>query len=129
MPELSLKLIATEPLHHTAFRDTWIDFFLTIDCDSIKEYNRTPPSVPSRHDIITVTVDTFYSEVRNNENFSHLQKHSKNAPDKLCSTLHEGDWSDVSLSASELNVEQGIVELTNNLQDAIDMLAPERLIR
>ena len=58
----------------------------------------------------------------------HNRNIRKIAPDELCPTLLEGDWSTLSLSASELNVEQGLATLTDNLQDAINKLAPERSV-
>ena len=52
----------------------------------------------------------------------------KIAPDELCSTLLEADWSALSLSATELNVKQGLATLTDNLQDTMDKLAAERSV-
>ena len=48
-PPISVKIIDTGPSHHTATGDTWIDFFLTDQCDSVRKHSRTPSTFPSRH--------------------------------------------------------------------------------
>ena len=44
----------------------------------------------------------------------------------LCSALVEGDWSPLSLPANKMDIDQGLATVTDNLQKAIDKLAPER---
>ena len=61
MSDLSLKLVNTGPSHHNIEdKDTWIDTIFIDNCDSAKSCNRTLPTFPSRHDIISVTIDLFY---------------------------------------------------------------------
>ena len=95
MAELLLNIIDTEPSHHTATGDTWIDFFLTDECDSIRKHSRSPPTFPRRHRQISVQ--------------PYL---------KVTGLL--------SLTANEMDIDQGLATVTDNLQKAIDNLAPER---
>ena len=49
-------------------KDTWIDTIFVDECDSIIRYDRFLPTFPSRHDIITVTIDVFHPS-KNNETY------------------------------------------------------------
>ena len=60
MDELSLKLVNTGPTHHTSSRDTWIDILMVDQCETVVDSNPVPPSILSRHDIISVTIKKFF---------------------------------------------------------------------
>ena len=60
MDELSLKLVNKEPTHHSSSRDTWIDILLVDQCETEKDSNQEPLPIPSRHDIISVTIKRFF---------------------------------------------------------------------
>ena len=49
MDELSLKLVNTGPTHHSSSRDNWIDILLVHQCETVKDSNREPSLIPSRH--------------------------------------------------------------------------------
>ena len=61
--ELSLKLVNTGPSHKRANKYTWIDILLTDKYDTIVSYERKLPTFPSRHDIISVTIEIFRPEL------------------------------------------------------------------
>ena len=61
MNDLSLKLVNTGPSHHNIDdNDTWIDTIFIDNYDTAKSYDRMLPTFPSRHEIISVTIDIFY---------------------------------------------------------------------
>ena len=60
MNELSLKLVDTGPSHHGGKVDTWIDSIFVDNCDTILGYDHNLPTYPSRHELISVTIDIFY---------------------------------------------------------------------
>ena len=126
MAELSLKLVNTGPSHHTTHSDTWIDILLTDECDSIMEYHRTSPTFPSGHDVISVTINVFQPI---QPAISHTYRNiRKIKSDDLCTSLLSCDWSAFVLPTSEFNIEQGLAKLTDNLQEAMDKLAPEKTV-
>ena len=140
MDELSVKLINTGPSHHTtrllrssvtltennATKDTWIDTNFTDSCDSVFSYNRFLPSFPSRHDIITVTLDIFYPSTTNeNHPYRCINKISPNDINSLLSTQ---DWT-IFTDNKNFDAEQGLDKLTENLQTAINHLAPEKQLK
>ena len=59
MAELSLKLIATGPSQNAPIKDSWINIILTDECDFIFDFDSRLPAFPSRHDIISITINTF----------------------------------------------------------------------
>ena len=102
MAELSLKIIDTVPLHHTASGDTWIDFLLTGECDSISEHSRSSPTFPSRHNIIFITINTFCpAPTVNIHTYRNIRKITSAY---LCPALLEGDWSPLSFPANEMDI-------------------------
>ena len=62
MDELSLKLVEMGPSHHTAYKDTWIYILLTDKNDTVVSHDRKLLTFPSRHDIISVTIETLRPE-------------------------------------------------------------------
>ena len=60
--EISLKLIDAGPSHHTANKDTWIVILLIDNNDTVVSHDRKLPTFTSRHDIISVTIETFRPE-------------------------------------------------------------------
>ena len=57
--ELSLKLINTEPSHHTANNETWIDLLHVDVNDTVLDVSRTQPTFRRRNDNLRVTIDLF----------------------------------------------------------------------
>ena len=60
MNDLSLKLVNTGPSHHSSETNTWIDSIFVDNCDTILHFDRSLPNFPSRHDVISVTINMFY---------------------------------------------------------------------
>ena len=93
------------------------------ECDFVIRYYRFPPTFPSRHEIITVTIDVFHSTT-NNETYTYTCINKITSQD-LNSYLHNQDWS-IFASDNTFDVEQGLAILTDNLQKAINSLAPDK---
>ena len=105
-------------------KDTWIDSIFVDECDSIISHNRLQPPFPNRHDIITATIDIFYP-------LTSIESHTYKSINKVTSKdlnsyLCEQDWS--IFSTGKYNAEQGLTQLTENLQKAINTLAPDKTI-
>ena len=128
MNDLSLKLINTGPSHHNIDdNDTWIDTIFIENCDTAKSYDRMLPTFPSRHEIISVTMDIFYPsppEVTNvYRAFNKVTAHDLN------SHLSKLNWSAFSTPEDDLNIECGLSTLTNNIHSAMNELAPEKKVQ
>ena len=92
---------------------TWIDTIFLDACDSF----------PSRHDIITATIDVFYP-LTANENYSYKSINKITSQD-LNSNLRDLNWS-IFATDDKFDAKQGLALLTDNLQKAIDSLAPDK---
>ena len=124
---ISLKLVETRPIHHTANNDTWIDILITNNKDIVVSYDRKLPYFPSRHDIISVTIETLRPETpADNYNCRSI---GKITPTDLSMLLQNKDWSVFSLPENEFDMELGLTTLTENLQEAINTLAPEKTFK
>ena len=94
------------------------------ECDSIISYDRFLPPFPNRHDIITASIDIFYSSTSIE---SHTYKSiNKVTSQDLNSYLRDQEWS--IFSTGKYNAEQGLALLTENLQKAINTLAPDKTL-
>lgn len=124
--ELSLKLINTGPSHHTESRDTWIDLLHVDVNDIVRDESRTQPTFKSRHDILSVTIELF-KPAHPSSSYT-FRSYNKISPEDISSHLLGCDWSAFSPPVQELDIEQGLLTLTNNVQEAIEVLAPEKTV-
>ena len=61
MSDLSLKLDNADPPHHNIDdNDTWIDIIHIDNCNTTDSYDLSLLIFPSRHEIISETIDVFY---------------------------------------------------------------------
>ena len=124
MSNLSLKLVDTGPSHHTVDNDTWIDSIFIDECDNISCSTRSLPTFSSRHEIISVTIDIFYSEPPDS---SYTYKPLNTiTPFDLNQHLSKSDWSAFALSVESFSIDEGLSTLTDNIHCAIDKLAPDK---
>ena len=56
MSDLCLKLVNTGSSHYTT-SNTWIETIYVDESNSVIIYDRFLPTFPSKHDIITATID------------------------------------------------------------------------
>ena len=124
MSNLSFKLVDTGPSHHTTDNDTWIDSIFIDECDSILCSTRFLPPFPSRHEIISVTIDIFYADPPDSS-YSYIPLNTI-IPNDLNLHLNKSDWSAYALSDENFSIDEGLSTLTDNINDAIDKLAPEK---
>ena len=109
----------------TSSKDTGIYTIYVDDCDSVISYGRFLPNFPSRHDIITATIDIFYPTTAN-------ENHTYKCINKITSVdlnhyLNEQDWS-IFNTDDKIDANKGLAVLTDNLQNAINFLVPEKTL-
>ena len=127
MNDLSLKLVDTGPSNHTSDTNTWIDSIFIDSCDNIKSTDRSLPTFPSRHEIISVTINLFYLNLIDStytyKPLNKIKSHDLNM------FLRNLDWSDCSKSEDLFNIDHALAALTNNLHKVIDKLAPDKKLK
>ena len=127
MSDLSVKLINTRPSHHTDEKDTQIDSICVDKCDTVVSSDRHLPNYPSRHGILSVTIEIFYPEPPNilikYKPINTITAHDLN------SHLANHDWTAFSPEINDFDIEQRLSTLTNNIHSAIDILAPDKTLR
>ena len=103
MSDLSLKLVNTGLLHHNIDdHDTWIDTIFINNCDTTKNFDRILPTFPSRHEIISVTIDLFCPTPPDvKQTYRALRKITTS---ELNSHLNILDWSSFSMSEENFNI-------------------------
>ena len=94
------------------------------ECDFVISYDRFLPPFPSRHDIITACIDIIYP-LTSTESYTYKNINNFTSQD-LNSYLRDQDWS--IFSSGKFNAEQGLALLTENLQKAINTLAPDKTL-
>ena len=94
------------------------------NCDTIKSFDKSLPTFPSRHEIISVTIDLFYVTPPNTiHTYKALNKITAHDINKYLSKL---DWSTYLNPEDTFDIEHGIETLTSNINNAIDKFAPDK---
>ena len=82
------------------------------------------PTFPSRHEIISVTIDLFYATPPNTiHTYKALNKITAHDINKYLSKL---DWSVYLNPEDTIDIEHGVETLTSNITNAINKLAPDK---
>ena len=96
------------------------------NCDTILTSDSFPSNFPSRHAIVTATIDVFHPiNIKSNITYKPLNTITSN---DLNIHLNKLDWSAFTASDDNFNIELGLTSLTSNLQNTIDTLALEKTI-
>lgn len=120
-------MVDTGPSHHSEGNNTWIDSIYVDNCDSVLDFGRFLPNFPSRHDVITTTIEIYYPEppvipvtykAINTITAYDLKNH-----------LTTFDWTYFSTKNKNFDIEQSLSILTNNIQTTIDLLAPDKTLK
>lgn len=127
MDDLSMQLVPTGSSHHTDNNDTWIDTIFVDSCDNIiNSESFLIPNFPNRHDVISVTISIFYHEpLAIPITYKPINKIS---PKDLNAHLLKLNWTEFTKTYDNFDIDQGLSDLTSNLQNVIDTLAPEKAI-
>ena len=97
--------------------DTWIDSIFVDNCDTSLRYDRNLPTFPSRHDLISVTIDIFYpSPPKGTYTYKCFSKVTSRDLNLHLSKL---DWSPYSVNDDLFDVELGLNKLKSNIQTTI----------
>ena len=127
MTDLALKLVETGDSHHTNNKSTWIDVIFVDNCDVILSKDKLSANYPNRHNIVSVTINVFYPDP---PDMSITFKAINNITSQdLNSHLTKLDWTTFTSTGDDFNVDEGLLTLTNNIQNAIDELAPDKTSR
>ncbi|KAG7196749.1 hypothetical protein KM043_000050, partial [Ampulex compressa] len=122
--ELSLGLVQHGPTHHVGDSHTWLDIIMTDDCDTIRDHNTELLPSFGKHAVIDVTIDIYApSPVRECYTYRNLRGIR---PECLANILGSMDWA--SAESVESDLEGAICNLSDNLTEAINILAPEKKI-
>ena len=120
--ELALKVVEHGPTHFSTTPGTWIDAIFVGCIDKIICTENRPAPYHNHHNIIGVTIDRLTLKPPC-ESFTYRAFNKINVSD-LNRILHGCNWSTFNSDAPDLT--DMVTQLTNNLTDTIDTLAPRR---
>lgn len=123
--ELSLQLVQHGPTHFSNTTRTWIDAMLVDSNDTIKELANRATSFHSRHNFIEVNIEIPILRTVKEDLKYRNYKGVNNT--ELINLLSDYDWT--LFEVPDMDPVHGLECLNNNLSQAIDKLAPEKVLR
>ena len=125
--ELALQIVnheATRRPPGSSICKTWIDVMCIDSNDVITNYSNRIPSFLSDHNLIDVEIEKYVPKPPM-ETFS-FRKFNDIMPEAINEILTHSDWSD--FTATSFDLDHAVNSLSNNLQTAIDTLAPLKTV-